>query len=69
MTASLLGLVARCCPDCCEHCYTTAIETQAIMAGDYQRGRDYEREQCAKLVESQSVWQRRDLIHAIRGGQ
>lgn len=34
-----IALVKRCCPDCCEHCYDTAIETAEIHAGEYQRGR------------------------------
>jgi len=34
-----VAIVKRCCPDCCEHCYNTALEAQKIAAGDYRRGR------------------------------
>jgi len=34
-----VAIVKRCCPDCCEHCYNTALEVQQIAADEYRRGR------------------------------
>ena len=34
-----VAIVKRCCQDCCEHCYDTAIEAQEILKDDYYRGR------------------------------
>jgi len=34
-----VAIVKRCCPDCCEHCYNTALEVQQIGADEYRRGR------------------------------
>lgn len=49
----LPAVVKRCCPDCCQHCYDTAIEAQEIMSGDYQRGR---REGAREMRERAAHW-------------
>ena len=46
------ALVARCCPDCCEHCYGTAIETAALYVGEYQRGVGEGLERAAGIAEN-----------------
>ena len=49
------ALVARCCPDCCEHCYGTAIETAALYVGEYQRGVGEGMEKAAVIAENTSM--------------
>ena len=50
-----VAIVKRCCQDCCEHCYDTAIEAQEILKDDYYRGR---REGAREMRERAAGWVR-----------